>query len=48
MKERISATIDPNTKNLIENLLKSSKYRNMSHVIEKAIEMLEKAEKKSK
>ena len=48
MKERISATVEPETKKLVENILKSGKYRNISHVIEKAIELLEKEEKDDK
>ncbi len=45
MKERISATIDKETLKLLDRLLESGKYRNKSHVIEKAIELLEKEEK---
>jgi len=46
LKERISATIDKETLKIIERLLESGKYRNKSHVIEKAIEILEKEEAK--
>ena len=48
MKERVSATIDKKTKNLIELILKKGKFRNMSHVIEKAIEVLYEVEKDEK
>ena len=41
MKERISATIDPETKKLIDKKMKSGKYRNISHLIETAIRLLE-------
>jgi len=43
-KERISATIDTETLNLIEKILKKGNYRNKSHIIEKAIEKLMEAE----
>lgn len=47
MKERISATIDKTTIKIIEDILKSGKYRNKSHVIEEAIKLLrEKGDKK--
>lgn len=45
MKGRISATIDEKTEKLIENLLKNKKFRNKSHIIEQAIELLAKEEK---
>jgi len=45
LKERISATVDRETLKLIDRILESGKYRNKSHVIEKAIEILEKEEK---
>lgn len=44
MKERISATVEKETTKIIEKLLESGKYRNKSHVIEKAIELLEEKE----
>ena len=44
MKTRISATIDEKTEKLIESLLKDGKFRNKSHVIEKAIETLKEVE----
>jgi len=40
MKERISATIDEETKNIIEIIKKRGNYRNISHVIESAIKLL--------
>ena len=42
---RISATIDEKTVKLIELILKTGKYRNKSHVIEKAIELLAEEER---
>ena len=48
MKERISATVEKETTNIIEKLLESGKYRNKSHVIEKALELLEREEKNEK
>jgi len=48
MKERISATVEKETVKLIESLLKSGKYRNKSHIIEKAIELLEEKENEKK
>ena len=40
MKERISATVDERTIKFLDSLIKNRKYRNKSHVIEKAIEIL--------
>ena len=40
MKKRISATIEPETKKIIDGLLKIGKYRNKSHIIEDAIRLL--------
>ena len=37
MKIRISATIDKETKKIIDEKLKEGNYRNKSHVIEEAI-----------
>ena len=45
MKERISATIELETRKRIEKLLESGDYRNISHIIEKAIQFLEEKEK---
>jgi Arc/MetJ-type ribon-helix-helix transcriptional regulator len=44
MKVRISATIDEKNKRHIDALLKNSKYRNKSHVIDTAIELLREKE----
>lgn len=38
-KERISATIDPETKELVDDLLNKENYRNISHVIEDSIKL---------
>lgn len=43
MKKRISATIDDKTDKILDSLLKDGKYRNKSHIIEKAIELLKEA-----
>ena len=40
MKERISATVEEKTNKMVNSLIKDGKYRNKSHVIEKAIEKL--------
>ena len=40
MKVRVSATIDKETKEIIDELLKKDNYRNKSHVIEDAIKLL--------
>lgn len=48
MKKRISATVDEKTEKLLNSLLKDGKYRNKSHIIEKAIELLEKEENEKK
>ncbi len=45
MKERISATIEPETRKRIEKLLEVGDYRNISHIIEKAIQLLEEKHK---
>jgi Arc/MetJ-type ribon-helix-helix transcriptional regulator len=37
MKERISATLDPKTIKEIEKIMKSGRYRNVSHLVEDAI-----------
>lgn len=36
-KERVSATIDPETSKAIEKIMKTGKYRNKSHLIEEAL-----------
>lgn len=48
MKKRISATIDEKTNKLLNSLIKGGKYRNKSHVIERAIESLAKEEENGK
>lgn len=47
VKERISATVDKKTVKLINHILSKSegKYRNKSHIIEEAIELLSEEEK---
>jgi Arc/MetJ-type ribon-helix-helix transcriptional regulator len=40
MKKRISATIEEETEIILNSLLKGGDYRNKSHIIEKAIELL--------
>lgn len=44
-KERISATINPETGELIEKILKRGKYRNKSHFLEEAIKFFAKENK---
>jgi len=48
MKERVSATIDKETKELIEEILKKGNYRNISHLIETAIKKMAQEEKNDK
>ena len=45
MKERISATVDEETLNLIKLILKKEDYRNISHVIYAAIKFFAKSKK---
>ena len=40
MKNRISATVDKKTIDLLNELIKSGEFRNKSHVIEKSIELI--------
>jgi len=47
MKKRISATIDSKTEKIIGILLKDNNYRNKSHLIEKAIELLKRESDKN-
>lgn len=42
MKERVSFTFDKKTLNLIEELMNSGSFRNKSHIVESAIQYLEK------
>ena len=37
MKERISATVDPETRKIIDKALESGRYRNLSHFVEDLI-----------
>ncbi|MGV8142895.1 MAG: ribbon-helix-helix protein, CopG family [Candidatus Pacearchaeota archaeon] len=45
VKERVSATIDPETSHVIDKLMKNGKYRNKAHLIEEAILLLAKETK---
>ena len=36
-KERVSATIDPETSKVLDKIMKNGKYRNKSHLIEEAV-----------
>lgn len=40
MKERISATVDKGTIEALKELVKKKRFRNVSHAIETAIELL--------
>ena len=42
MKERISATIDKETKRDLKEILKEGKHRNISHIVEDAIKLMRK------
>lgn len=44
MKERISVTLDKETVEKINSLIKNKKFRNRSHAVEVAIENLEEKE----
>ncbi len=48
MKERISATIDDKKVKIINEIMKKGKYRNKSHFIEDAINLLINEENKKK
>jgi len=48
MKVRISATIDEKTEKILRELAKNRRYRNKSHVIEEAIELLKKEDENDK
>ncbi len=50
MKIRVSATIDPETEKILDQLMKEGNYRNKSHIIEDAILLLKerKDDKKKK
>lgn len=40
MKIRISATIDPKTEKMLEDLIKKGHFRNQSHAIEDSIKLM--------
>lgn len=44
MKIRISATVDGKTEKILNSLIKNNSFRNKSHAIEKAIELLKEVE----
>jgi len=48
MKERISATVDKQTVRILKELVEKKKYRNSSHAIETAIELLKKISEEEK
>lgn len=48
MKERISVTLDKEIVKILNSLIKDRKYRNRSHVVEYAIEQLNKSENEDK
>jgi len=48
MKVRISATIEDKNNKYLDSLLKNSRYRNRSHVIDTAIELLKAKEEEAK
>ena len=48
MKIRISVTVDKETLDLLNSLVKSKKYRNKSHAVESAIRMLKETEEGEK
>jgi len=48
MKVRISATIEEKTEKILNSLLKGGEFRNKSHIIEKAIELLKKEKEDEK
>jgi Arc/MetJ-type ribon-helix-helix transcriptional regulator len=48
MKERVSATIDKETKKIINDILRKGNYRNISHIIETAIKKMVQENKNGK
>jgi len=48
MKIRISTTIEPSTKKLLDNILKKGRYRNISHIVEDAVKLLGEKDDKNK
>jgi Arc/MetJ-type ribon-helix-helix transcriptional regulator len=47
-KSRASFTLDKETVNLLDNMLKGGKYRSRSHAVELAIKLLNEKEKEGK
>lgn len=48
MKERVSVTLNKETLEILNSLIKERKFRNKSHVIELAIELLNQTEENRK
>jgi len=48
MKERASFTFDKETLRVLDELVKSGRYRNRSHAVEEAVKMLKEKEKRGK
>jgi len=48
MKKRISATVDEKTEQILNSILQGGIFRNKSHAIEKAIELLNQENEKEK
>lgn len=48
VKLRISATIDKETDEILEKILRQHKYRNKSHIIEEAIKLLKETDDSNK
>ncbi len=46
MKQKLSISVEEKTIALIENLIKDSRFRNRSHVVEFALEKLREEERK--
>lgn len=47
MKERMSITVDPETVKKVDKIMKTGRYRNVSHLVEDAIRSLSKLEEKN-
>ncbi len=48
MKERLSFTLDKESVEILEHLLKKVKYRNRSHIVEVALRALQEQEEEEK
>lgn len=48
MKKRVSVTIDEDKDRILDSFLKDGKYRNKSHIVERAIELIIEKEKGGK